>query len=264
MTNEQPFRFLDLPTELRLMVYEYLPIKLTHHKIKVRQPSRLYNGTLMDDGDEDPESSLEVIRKTIPGLAILASCRRIASEAGRILYPKLRVIRDSPKQIITNYAAVGSSELRRMLDMRSTTTSELFKDDQSVSDPLSQQACQTVLVAIRNNDSARDTTKRLQFLVWIFGMAIILRDWHTDMLLGQPKAIAVRDRHVHLRLALLTKKEEEHYGDFRILADFCNATVGKPGGPTLRIDEGPIIQLHEWESEWAEGERFWACDRTNL
>jgi hypothetical protein len=80
MTITYPFRLLDLPKELCLMIYEQLPIRITHHPVLNQAPI--------------------VVRITLPGVKLLATCRQIRSEATAILSNKLTAIAFQPVRII--------------------------------------------------------------------------------------------------------------------------------------------------------------------
>lgn len=81
--SEQPFRLLDLPIEIRLMIYERLQIIHTPAKIPLVEHTSTFFGVL--------------VNTTLEGVSILATCRQLKEEAGRILYPKLaRMLRMLP------------------------------------------------------------------------------------------------------------------------------------------------------------------------
>jgi hypothetical protein len=81
--SEQPFRLLDLPIEIRLMIYEQLQIIHTPAKVPLVEHTATFFGVL--------------INTTLEGVSILATCRQLEREAGRVLYPKLaRMLRMRP------------------------------------------------------------------------------------------------------------------------------------------------------------------------
>jgi hypothetical protein len=127
MANDEPFRFLDLPEELRLMVYDCLPTKTTHHDIDTeglvnRRIGDSLVGHFIGDtrrvhvhGGDWLVESIKMVQKTMGGLAILATCQQIASDAGAILHTKLRAISEGLAQIVTNSVALDSYSLRAMI-----------------------------------------------------------------------------------------------------------------------------------------------------
>jgi hypothetical protein len=115
MGSEEPFRFLDLPKELRLIVYDFLPVKTTHHHCDTRiceqlppeyemfacyiESAESGKNHFRFDGAWIPHASITIVHKNIYRLAILSTSRDVATEARRILVPKLQFILTNPIQI---------------------------------------------------------------------------------------------------------------------------------------------------------------------
>jgi hypothetical protein len=94
-TRDHPFRFMDLPVKLRLIVYEFLPrtIKHTH----VVAPATLDN--------PEPQVELILVTKHVP-TAILATCREVYTEANTIVQKIVkRFILDTPPKVIHAFAS---------------------------------------------------------------------------------------------------------------------------------------------------------------
>jgi hypothetical protein len=90
-----PSKFLDLPPELRLMVYERLD-SATHH-YKVDHPDEIS----VEQSREDFQGA--IIIKSFP-VAILAACKVIHQEATPILAGKLQQLAQTPVRIIMSSA----------------------------------------------------------------------------------------------------------------------------------------------------------------
>ncbi|PVI05427.1 hypothetical protein DM02DRAFT_686369 [Periconia macrospinosa] len=89
--DPNPFRFLDLPKDIRLCVYERLPVT-THHC------------PLPTDKAETKETAHYIcVVKTMP-VAILATCRLINSEASSIVEKQLEKVRNRSPQMILRVA----------------------------------------------------------------------------------------------------------------------------------------------------------------
>ena len=100
MTRATPlFRFLDLPKEVRLMVYENLNTSKTIVK---------YNGLDMTSYDSLEQPSLVLTTHTLP-VQLLATCRLIHSEASLVLAPKLAALKSYIPRILVSASSFNKA-----------------------------------------------------------------------------------------------------------------------------------------------------------
>jgi ferritin-like metal-binding protein YciE len=118
----EPFRFLDLPVEIRLMIYERLPRTIKHHRIEINHP--IY----------EHEQVVTLVVRSIP-VSILGANRQIYNEAQNVIRaiaesfilkasPQMLVVTDSYSHVLT--ATSGLSHRVRTLQQRSSN--ELLRD----------------------------------------------------------------------------------------------------------------------------------------
>jgi hypothetical protein len=100
MADSQPFRFLDLPKDIRFMVYGLLPLITRHHVVKVC--GRGWH----------PERSVNIVSKRIPGISLIYTCRKIYAEA-RPLHRKIEEAK--ALHIIADWRSVGGAAMKAML-----------------------------------------------------------------------------------------------------------------------------------------------------
>jgi hypothetical protein len=272
MAHDQPFRFLDLPKELRLMVYDCLPTITTHHKIRTSEYAYVQFNiqslghyieaaprTRFHDRDW-PVHSVKIVRKTISGLSIFAICQQIASEAGAILHPKLLAISEGPAQFITNSIALESCQLAYMTGRFSVPSSGkntkplLNTDEEMPGDDGCYPTGTTprpIHIAIRNSfldsDAERCTTRMEVLRDQIY--ALVHTVW-IHLYTGPPS-----HGYLHFRMACLTLEEKEAYDKVQPLACTC-VSKDDEGTPMRTTNGGEVIESEEWEEEWAEGVRY--------
>jgi hypothetical protein len=116
MSQHKLFPFLALPKELRLMVYEFLPVRTTHYEL-INQEKRYRSASykLVETGVQEIPPSIIVLHRSISGLAILSTSHFVASEANTILQPRLHALGTQPIQIITNTEGLHEELLLNLL-----------------------------------------------------------------------------------------------------------------------------------------------------
>ncbi|KAH7074390.1 hypothetical protein BKA63DRAFT_312775 [Paraphoma chrysanthemicola] len=103
--SESPFRFLDLPTELRCMIYDRIEITASRHVLT--QSEAGIENWFPNPIDGDRGSSITFIRPRLP-LAFLRACRLVKDEAGPILQHKLAKLETLPLRFLVDANAASA------------------------------------------------------------------------------------------------------------------------------------------------------------
>ena len=285
MANQQVSRFLDLPTELRLMVYKFLPVKTVHHVVRTNDFAFWFNNShyhsthlperFLEEGahfqtpsSKWPVYSMTIVSKKVPGLAILGTSQKIHLEAGEVLHPKLRAISKLPAQIIVNSISLGSFAMADVVTRLSYANTTYWTNKSRLLDwrvaapelrPGNQPRSRPVHVAIRNSFIDRDTADastdnfRMQCLRNCFHWSLRNESAMHATSCPTDGSFPHIDMHLHLRMAGLTAQEEKAYDTFRPLDRGSAGRCGRCRSTSL-IESGEVIGEEEWEDEWAEHE----------
>jgi hypothetical protein len=109
----EPIPFLDLPKELWLMVYEFIPIA-TRHRV-LRDFTLEYTATNPDDalegasdGDSAAErpSTITLVSRSLPVVGLLTACRTTHGEAKAVLASKLERLKKTPLRLMVDSSSM--------------------------------------------------------------------------------------------------------------------------------------------------------------
>jgi hypothetical protein len=264
MADARPFRFLDLPKELRLMVYERLPVKTIRHPFEFNEPGHPFN-------DDDFDPILDLVDKTLSGLPIIATCRQINFEATPILDRVLRMIKSALIQLIANAHGISSARLENLMecisfsplnctgknDLRKLISIEGDKADlmthkfRSTTDIPARQ----VHIAIKNDPDYYPAGS------YVDENADNPRDDFQDSLYDDMDINVrhTRGLHVRLSLALLSVEDKTAFVDYPFINNYSRGFGNRHEAEIemkLTIHYGLEINEVGWEADWAEGERY--------
>lgn len=273
MAQKEYFRFMDLPRELRLMVYEWLPIKTTHQKVRTptihkttvsesilfSESDAAGNNLTDQSGGKVPQASLVIVQKRLSGVAILCTAREVAREAQPILRHKLDLLRNAPLRIIINNLAFITHSINFNLRRLWYDYKEGFVDfspdatfgHRGGAGPHYKPKFESpdeywdVEIAVRNQFRADEKTNaqtcdvRMRRLLRCF-------DQHQRMEATRVWTCSV---HVLYRMALLSAQEKGASDAIRPL----HSPTWSPGA-YLSSKAGDDIDVDEWQRQWAVGE----------
>jgi hypothetical protein len=267
--RDQPFRFLDLPVELRLMVYERVPIKTTHHKLD-------YDSLTLAQLKNGEEDSVTFLHEAVSGSSILFACRQIFSEARSTLHFRAQALRLRPIRIIASPDVIKTDESRSHLACLSYSACPANSDIRhflheshrdiyyhynmsGTQPPNAFHASRKIEVAIvfkSNNTSVQSLANytTIPKRMWDVRVAYTnLRIKFRDNFQGYLRLVATQDVHVTCRMALMSAKEQVKFDSHRPF--FCSTGIRTATGD-FYLCLGGNIDEEEWERDWAGSERF--------
>jgi hypothetical protein len=251
MSDTQPFRFLDLPKDIRLMVYERLPVKVTHHSLA--------------KGFYVPPNMV-LVCKTISGINVLAACRQIHDEANAILVARLATL-EGPVRIVTDAHNLNCRDMSEILQCLSagkqdsarangpqTATWEIFRDTDHTYQQLPATKAQIprVVIAVHDPDAwVPEPEAKINRLRFCFGR---LFD-NIGFVLDEVNATSLI---VQVRTALFPAAQKTMFDNIQPLASrpVAFGVPNRPANSDVRVEGGENIEEEEWQKDWTEGERF--------
>lgn len=236
------------------MVYESLPIKITHHDFSLDRIT--YHNPR--------KTELKLVWRTLPGLKILRTCREIKAEAYFVIGPKLEQLKSMPARLIANRQALRREKTIQVLE--SISKAEIFLDAPNDLRKLIEAETRYSLVDSSCNHED------------IFGLdrkviEVALQETRTPKKNPTVMFRSLRKTFRFFRTEFLTQMDSLESETLQLavwvrpfrLSDDEERALGEPYEPksgdrvstenSTFVQRGDQINTSEWQEHWTEGER---------
>jgi hypothetical protein len=105
LPTTQPFRLLDLPAELRLIVYESIE-PMTSQRVLTRVDVNLPTSQ-WPNAPHSPQSAIFFARSCLP-VALLATCKQFKCKAEKIIQNKMSELVQQPVRYLADYSGANA------------------------------------------------------------------------------------------------------------------------------------------------------------
>jgi hypothetical protein len=257
--SESPFRFLDLPKELRLMVYEFLPIKTTHYDIQDLACVRYQTGDKTYTWSAPSRywsTSINLVIKPLPA-SILATCKPIYEEAQPIHAKKLDDIFARPARLILDTHCSDLTEIQEFFPLliQTIVNGKLLKGSSRRAEEMVEKNMKAICYFVDDKPS-NPAAKRPSRT---FELAITGPKEMTTLCYTQLAGMIIQLMHGGCAGTLRTLTggdAEEESSMMRVNSSngiFFVSNVYEPYGVWKN---GGVVEKEEWACEWAEGFRY--------
>ncbi|KAF2870092.1 hypothetical protein BDV95DRAFT_595655 [Massariosphaeria phaeospora] len=277
------FRFLDLPSEIRLMIYERLPVVTRHVRID----------TDHRDGPDLPVSAYILVIRSVP-TSILRTCHQIYAEASEIITSKIKEIFATPPKIIieafrldevigyagrdwdpvfplVDYAvALESQPMLRFTDYR-PAVQHLYDGNKFITKKEYRNFVEKAARQLMNYNAFADRDDGLTFTIVDIGITVQTRG-RVRRRMFRPEGDESA-RKLALMIRPITHQIRSEVWQNNIWAGGYDATVWtvktlnslleeNVGGESIPEGSfwGPEVEQAEWDESWAEGEFYYDLD----
>jgi hypothetical protein len=251
--NQQPFRFLDLPAELRCWVYENIEFPTTWHVLDRTLAFINKRDWPVPPKAQVYESRVTLIRPHTP-LEILMTCRLVNEEAHPILKRKAEYCGFQPIRYLVDYSAAwalvgASSALRSCLGVADGGIGR--RENNAVRNFL--QMCALYLSRTRRTQNGLRGVQTIEMTIThqreiVYGMEVLDTIlWLQELKYDSPTRLVVIYKSPLPRTQLLGNTEIRDWGDFEEL--LLRMIPREPGiGDQVNSERGVFVRPLEEEA----------------
>ncbi|KAI4686712.1 hypothetical protein J4E81_008372 [Alternaria sp. BMP 2799] len=257
MADIQGFRFLDLPKDIRLEIYDLFPAETRRYTVQIP--------------DTPTNTPFTLVLERIPCMELLTTCRQIFHEVSAVLGSRLdgqplrifanaRDLCDPAVHVMANYTSSDpQNESMKIHIKRYIPSRQSGSNDQDVPEVSPQ--------ALRHNTTATGSKLEVEIALELGGLLTdtsrdlrLMRDyirifyeWIVDM--GQPQYSLYDPVNVTIRPKPTADMSEKTASDGQVF-DFEQYQKDFGPGKMWTCQLGECMTEKEWQRNWEEGKHF--------